>query len=499
MGHALERDGKGAAHGRAAVGQCLADDDNCDQHNNYAEPELDSQDQAQRAAPRSTGCSATAGTATRFEQIPFQVDEMFTRYLDNAASGFAVYSGEDQHTTYAFDREGFRFTEQDPDNPCLARPANGQATTPDPVSGLDDNDELVFMASDAADPPPQTPRFRRASRTCERSGSPIRRTRRRRGCAYVAKAAADGPEPAYNADNGYVHYERDANADLFEKSESSYDNYGNAARGTVCDENGNIVGQDERRRPRDYATVTTDRYRFRYDGRWLMTDLAHLARRRRRPSAPTSSTAGRRAHSSRTRPRRPRAAATRRRTRTGAARARCSASAPARCARSARRGAPTPGTNVIRRETFYRDEVRQKSYLRVHVIPPLDGIYAQWDFNAGRMTRSTTRRCRQSNPEGVAIDGVNDEVFGNLDDPCNSNYDDEHDERHRPAVPRALQLAPGPVQPVPAGRRVPAVRARGRLHQRLHRQRPDRSGPARSRAVRLIPLPPVDRPARSAR
>ena len=45
------------------------------------------------------------------------------------------------------------------------------------------------------------------------------------------------------------------------------------------------------------------------------------------------------------------------------------------------------GTNVIRRETFYRDQVRQKTWLRVHVIPPLDGIYAQWDFAAGRMTR----------------------------------------------------------------------------------------------------------------
>jgi hypothetical protein len=35
------------------------------------------------------------------------------------------------------------------------------------------------------------------------------------------------------------------------------------------------------------------------------------------------------------------------------------------------------GTNVVRRETFYREEIRQRSFLRVHVIPPLDGIYAQ--------------------------------------------------------------------------------------------------------------------------
>jgi hypothetical protein len=55
----------------------------------------------------------------------------------------------------------------------------------------------------------------------------------------------------------------------------------------------------------------------------------------------------------------------------------------------------------------------------VHVIPPLDGIYAQWDFNAGRVTRFYNAH----NAAGVAIDGRNDEAFGNLDDPCNPNYD----------------------------------------------------------------------------
>jgi hypothetical protein len=77
------------------------------------------------------------------------------------------------------------------------------------------------------------------------------------------------------------------------------------------------------------------------------------------------------------------------------------------------------GTNVIRRETFYRDEMRMKTWLRVHVIPPLDGIYAQWDFNAGRVTRFYNAR----DAAGVAIDGRNDETFGNVDDPCNPNYD----------------------------------------------------------------------------
>jgi hypothetical protein len=69
-------------------------------------------------------------------------------------------------------------------------------------------------------------------------------------------------------------------------------------------------------------------------------------------------------------------------------------------------------------ETFYADQVRQKSWLRVHVIPPLDGIYAQWDFRAGRMIRYYNPNL----PNGVAVDGRNDTVFGNLDDPCNSNY-----------------------------------------------------------------------------
>ncbi len=31
---------------------------------------------------------------------------------------------------------------------------------------------------------------------------------------------------------------------------------------------------------------------------------------------------------------------------------------------------------MVRMETFYADQVRQKTWLRVHVIPPLDGIYS---------------------------------------------------------------------------------------------------------------------------
>jgi hypothetical protein len=47
--------------------------------------------------------------------------------------------------------------------------------------------------------------------------------------------------------------------------------------------------------------------------------------------------------------------------------------------------------------------------LRVHVIPPFDGIYSQWDYNAGKVSRYYNPWV----PNGVAIDGKNDEVFGN--------------------------------------------------------------------------------------
>ena len=400
-------------------GGCAIDDENCDAHNSYVDPDLDSQDVApQESATKVERLLGYRWDGTKFEQIPFQVDEMFTRYLDNSASGFAFYSGQDQHTSYAFDREGFRFTKGE----CVAQP-DGQATTPDPVTGLDDNDEVVFMADDAGEPAPADAPLPAGVEELRqvRITDPTDPTATR--VAYVAKAAADGPAPAYDKNNGYVRYERDAVADIFEKSESSYDGYGNAERGTVCDENGNVVAADERRRPRDYATVTTDRYRFRYDGRWLMTkleispddsgenfgpDLIDRWKARAFQQDPSSET--------------PCCGYEEEDTNWGGSSILLGErQGPVRAIRETW-GADS-GTNVIRRETFYREEVRQKNYLRVHVIPPLDGIYAQWDFNAGRMTRFYNSSMSFTNPGGVAIDGQNDEVFGNLDDPCNSSYD----------------------------------------------------------------------------
>ena len=401
--------------------QCFADDSTCDTHNNYAEPEADTQKvAAQEGTPTDRLLAYRWDRATRkFVEIPFQVDEVFTRYLDNSASGFAWYSGQDQHTTYAYDREGFRFTESDPDNPCLARPANGQVTTPDPVKGLDTNDELAFMADDAGPLAPHTaplpPGIEDARRVLlidpqDATGGKF---------VYIMKAASGGPRPGFDASNGYVDYDRDTNADYFEKSESSYEGYGNARRGVVCDADGNVTGDGERRRPRDYATISTDRYRFRYDGRWLLTsirispdggdsygpDLIDRWKARAFQQDPSSET--------------PCCGYEEEDTNWGGSSTLLGERVgPVRAIRETW-GADS-GTNVIRRETFYRRELAQKSWLRVHVIPPLDGIYAQWDFNADIVQKFYS----SARPEKeFQIDGRNDEVFGNWDDPCNELYD----------------------------------------------------------------------------
>ena len=393
-------------------------------HNHYAEPHFD------------TGAYAGGGIATerllgyrydaakrQWKQIPFQVDEVFTRYLNNAASGFAFFSGEDQHTTYAYDREGFRWYENEAGDPCKAKPASPVAR--DPVPGLDDNDELAFMYSDAGDrvaPGTKLPNKIAASYEVLVS-DPTNREREPR-YVYVMQAAPNGPKPAYDERNGYVQYKRDKIADAFEKSESSYRDYGNARPGPYCDKAGNVVvdangkPKIERRRPRDYATVKTDRYRFRYDGRWLMTeinissdggktygpDLVDRWKARAFAQDPGSET--------------PCCGFEEEDTNWGGSSTLLGERVgPVRVLRETW-GADS-GTNVIRRETFYRNEVRQKNFLRVHIIPPLDGIYAQWDFNASRVKRfyNSTRL------DGVDVDGRNDELFGNFDDPCNSNWE----------------------------------------------------------------------------
>jgi hypothetical protein len=381
-------------------------------HNHYTPPDADTGGIGQGADVNRIAGFRWDAKHRRLVQIPFQVDEVFTRYLDNDASGFAAYSGQDQHTTYAYDREGWRFTGTDPNDPCRAVPPDGVKTTPDPVPGLDDNDELAFMASDAG---PQAP----AGTPAPKGADGVKEVKVGDGYVYVAR----GVKPAFDASNGYVRYQRDApTADMYEKSESSYSDYGNAAKGQYCDANGNVVMKDgkpdiQRRRPRDFATVSTSRYRFRYDGRWLMTSLNISPDGGKSYGPDTIDRWKARAFAQDPSSHTPCCGFEEEDTHWGGSSTLLGERVgPVRAIRETW-GADS-GTNVIRRETFYPDSLVQKSWLRVHPIPPLDGIYAQWDFNAGAVTRFSNSR----HPEAVPIDGRNDEAFGNLDDPCNDNY-----------------------------------------------------------------------------
>src|SRR3954454_14206164 len=123
----------------------------------YAKPDVDTA-AAQNGVLAGTDVGRILGyrwdkKAADWRQIPVQVDEVFTRYLDNSRSGFAIYSGQNQHTTYAYDREGFRYTDNAADDPCQAIPRMVDGVRlkalPDPVPGLDNNDEIAFMYRDA--------------------------------------------------------------------------------------------------------------------------------------------------------------------------------------------------------------------------------------------------------------------------------------------------------------------------------------------------------------
>src|SRR5437763_10256731 len=131
-----------------AGANCTSGGNTCS-HNTYEKPEVATGD----ALGSGVDVNKVLGYrwnehAHKFVQIPFQVDELATRYLSNNASTFSFYSETDQHPTYVFDQERFRWTKSDPAEPCHAI-ADGPPTTPDPVPGLDTNDELSFMASDA--------------------------------------------------------------------------------------------------------------------------------------------------------------------------------------------------------------------------------------------------------------------------------------------------------------------------------------------------------------
>jgi hypothetical protein len=405
----------------------LTPDSSCT-HNTYEDPDASSSDVTNAAGIEGPAVDRLLGyrwNGTAFEQIPFQVDEMFVRYLSNNASGFAFYSETDQHTAYAFDREGFRWTDDqkgakpdDPMAPCIAQPASEVAK--DPVQGLDSDDELVFMARDAGgQAAADAPMPKGIEQSFEVTVvDPLTGDT---GYVYVMQSGEDGPAPAFDASNGYVRYERDDPEDhnVFLYSQSSYSGYGAAPKGAWYDPKTDTCRTDEKkqRRPSDAATITTPRYRFRYDGRWLMTNLEVNNADTGSTIAPAADTTygpdlvdqwKARAFQQRPSGETPCCGFEEEVNNWGGSSILMGElSGPVRTIRETW-GADS-GTNVVRREIFYRNEIRFGSFLRVHVIPPLDGIYAQWDYNAGVVDTYYN----PFNSGGVPIDGKNDERFGN--------------------------------------------------------------------------------------
>jgi hypothetical protein len=403
-----------------------------------------------------------------FVQIPFQVDTKWEHYLTNNASGFSFYSGADEMLTYTFQSQPFEETTNPPPpddcDPgagaatsgcippgphqleqaaivCHAQaPANVPDPTADPNPYLIDTDELSFMARDAGAAAPASAPLPSGivSAYQVRLVDPATAASR---YVYVMESATGrrpgswAVPPAYTAANSpYVHYRPDPDAGMMAYSQSSYSNYGNAPVGPACKPNGTpegeaVVGQGFKynaagdlildpktyvqRRTLDAATVATPRYKFRYDGRWLMDGLrvspndSGLRRDNYGPSiidrwkgrAFQQSPAGQT----------PCCGYEDEQNNWGGSSMTMGIDAgPVRVIRVT--WGSDSGTNVTRTDIFYADSVVHEFDLRVHPIPPLDGIYTQWDMAAGRITRYYN----PYNSGGVPVEGINPVLYGDI-------------------------------------------------------------------------------------
>jgi hypothetical protein len=359
-------------------------------------------------------------------EVPVQVDERFPYFLANYRSDFGIYSGTDKELTYEWDVESWKKTA----GRCRAEyPATDDTRmkgfpTEDPVATFDDDDELVFMASDAGTQVPDDaagPPGTTTDRYEVRLDDPLNPAGERFVYLFLNENG-----PSFDKDNGYVDYRRDANADEWvdrnsfsptdpEKLGTSNTGYGPNLPGTVCNPDGTTRDSTDRF-PRDGVTVSTDSYRWYASGRWMVREM-HVAR----PGEPgvygpdlvdrwkgrafqqspaseisvvgfedeqvnweaNSALLGERM-------------------------------GPVRAIREVW-GADS-GTNVTKTEYFYRDSIAYRYRVRVHPIPP-DGLYTSWDYNQDNVSTYYNELMTEDDalrPGGVAIDGVNDDV-GNVD------------------------------------------------------------------------------------
>ena len=381
-----------------------------------------------------------------FAEIPVQVDQKFPYFLANSNSSFSTYSGTDQELTYEWDRERWQNT-SNPANPCIAQYAQGKR---DPVSGLDDDDEVAFMLQDAGAPAPpgampSDPDLDTAELLQEvRLVDPLNPTFA--GTVYLGLKRA-GSRARFLDQQVYVRYVRDGNADQWidrsfftdddpEKIGTSNTAYGANLAGPVCSDGTPATLRNSTDRfPRDGTTVFTDTYRWRATGRWMVREI-QVARPGQTLSPPVPP-ADRRMPGAdvvyspdlidRWKGRAFQQSPDSSISIVGFEDEQVNWEAnailigdrvgPVRAMR-ATWGADS-GTNVTKTETFYRDAVAYRYRLRVHPIPP-DGLYTSWDYNRGAMLPAAGENVPAGRyytllrPQGVPVDGVNDEI-GQID------------------------------------------------------------------------------------
>jgi len=360
-----------------------------------------------------------------FVEVPVQVDERFPYFLANPDSDFGLYSATDMELTYEWDAETWRKTAGE----CRAEYPDGYEPTQDPVRTLDTDDEIAFQAADAGPAAPADalgPHGTDARRQQVAVVDPLTGA-----TSYLYLFLRDGGS-SFGPDDGYVRYERAADADQWidrysfadddpERLGSSNTGYGPNLQGTVCATDPSHLdrfGVTDPAAPRpstdrfvrDAVTVRTAGYELYASGRWMVRsvrvaapdrpgeygpDLIDRWKGRAFQSSPDSTISlvgfedeqvnweansallGERV-------------------------------GPVRAIREVW-GADS-GTNVTKTEIFQAGGIAARYRLRVHPIPP-DGLYTAWDYDKD----VAVRYFNALKPEGVPIDGVNDDV-GNIDD-----------------------------------------------------------------------------------
>ena len=353
-----------------------------------------------------------------FVEVPVQIDQRFPYFLANANSDFGIYSGTDEELTYAWDTESWKKTAGE----CFARYPEGAGAMADPVPTLDDDDEIAFMASDAGPKAPvdaPAPDGALSDPYDVTLADPFSAGTPGEFSHVYLFTTEDGS--SFGAENGYVRYERDADADEWidrgsfsdddpEKLGTSNTGYGPNLSGTVCDPDG-TVRETTDRFSRDGVTVSTDAYRWKASGRWMVrekrvakpgepgvygADLLDRWKGRAFQQSPDStiSVVGFEDEQVNWE---------------GNSALLGELAGPVRAIREVW-GADS-GTNTTKVETFYRNTITYRYHVRVHPIPP-DGLYTSWDYNHDQVATYYN----EALVGGVPIDGQNDEAVGNIDD-----------------------------------------------------------------------------------